>query len=958
MLRTATGAVAALCLLFTFDVLAQGKPGQALAVTQGPTQTTADIMARQAATPPVAVPRIAPRPLPNLSKQPSPAALPAPAPRVVAPGAAPAVAQTFATNFLGARFYDAQAFPPDSMGAVGPSQFIVAINGRIRSFDKNSGITDGVLDVDTDVFFAPVLTPLGGGITSNFSSDPRIRYDRFTKRWFIVMIDVPQTASGFAVNRVMLAVSDTAQISTATVWQMFFFTPGTGLTDYPSLGIDNNALYIGANIFNTPSASSFLGTEGYVVRKTSVLGTGPATVTKFTLFTNTLPCVDGIYTPQGVDNFNSATEGYFAGVSACFFGELVINRVVNPGTAAPTLSGALTVAVPATNFPIATAPHLGNTNGNNGRIDQIDDRLMSAQIRNGVLFSAHTQPVDSSGVSNTTSGVARNGARWYRVGSLTTAPALLESGTVFDNTNSNSETTNVKWYSFPGINVNGQGNVAIGFTVAGPQQHLNAAFTGRLSTDPAGQTDAPTFYTNTLASYNPPGNPGGANGRRWGDFSYTAVDPDDDQTMWTIQEYTDQPDSWGVRAAKLMAPPPATPSAVSVPSVAAGTASATFTITGTSSGGSAFFDPGSAFANRIRVDILPGVTVTAVTVTDATHLSVTVSTVGTPVGTKQIRVTNPDGQVVTDGGTLFTVTGSAAPTITSANSLICTVGVACNFTFTAAAGPVASTFGVTGTLPTGVSFANPSLSGPPAAGTQGTYTLTVTASNGTLPNAVQTFTLYVVAACGGFTDIPGGAIYCNAADWLSNRGVTVGCAAGLYCPNDPVTRAQMALFMQRLGDIISPQSYSDNVQSTGALTIDNRPAFCTTPDFPGNTPANTNYPRVALITWSFEGNASDPLTARVFSQTSFDSGGTFGTNEVNLKRVQAQAQGWVGTTATVKVAIPAGAAPRFRLRIDREAGTVTTGNFIGGRCNIAVMFMSVNGGALPYDAIPVGPGEE
>jgi hypothetical protein len=33
------------------------------------------------------------------------------------------------------------------------------------------------------------------------------------------------------------------------------------------------------------------------------------------------------------------------------------------------------------------------------------------------------------------------------------------------------------------------------------------------------------------------------------------------------------------------------------------------------------------------------------------------------------------------------------------------------------------------------------------------------------------------------------------AAWVQElvaRGITVGCAAGLYCPTDPVTRAQMA----------------------------------------------------------------------------------------------------------------------------------------------------------------------
>ena len=54
----------------------------------------------------------------------------------------------------------------------------------------------------------------------------------------------------------------------------------------------------------------------------------------------------------------------------------------------------------------------------------------------------------------------------------------------------------------------------------------------------------------------------------------------------------------------------------------------------------------------------------------------------------------------------------------------------------------------TGSLPSGVSFAGgkngaATLSGTPAAGTEGTYIITVTAKNGTLPNGRQTFTLTV-----------------------------------------------------------------------------------------------------------------------------------------------------------------------------------------------------------------------
>ena len=38
---------------------------------------------------------------------------------------------------------------------------------------------------------------------------------------------------------------------------------------------------------------------------------------------------------------------------------------------------------------------------------------------------------------------------------------------------------------------------------------------------------------------------------RWGDFSITTVDPSDDTTMWTIQEYTSGANKFGTWWAKL-----------------------------------------------------------------------------------------------------------------------------------------------------------------------------------------------------------------------------------------------------------------------------------------------------------------------------------------------------------------------------------------------------------------------
>ena len=91
-----------------------------------------------------------------------------------------------------------------------------------------------------------------------------------------------------------------------------------------------------------------------------------------------------------------------------------------------------------------------------------------------------------------------------------------------------------------------------------------------------------------------------------------------------------------------------------------------------------------------------------------------------------------------------------APAITSANGTTFTVGTAGSFTVTATGFP-APTLTETGTLPTGVTFVDngngtATLAGTPGAGTAAgsPYTLTITAANGFLPNATQSFTLTVV----------------------------------------------------------------------------------------------------------------------------------------------------------------------------------------------------------------------
>jgi len=96
----------------------------------------------------------------------------------------------------------------------------------------------------------------------------------------------------------------------------------------------------------------------------------------------------------------------------------------------------------------------------------------------------------------------------------------------------------------------------------------------------------------------------------------------------------------------------------------------------------------------------------------------------------------------------FTLTISRPPRILSVNNATFVVGTANTFTVKALSTVPKTTLSFTGALPAGVIFTannngTATLSGNPAAGTQGVYIITLTAQNGTLPNATQLFTLTV-----------------------------------------------------------------------------------------------------------------------------------------------------------------------------------------------------------------------
>jgi hypothetical protein len=58
--------------------------------------------------------------------------------------------------------------------------------------------------------------------------------------------------------------------------------------------------------------------------------------------------------------------------------------------------------------------------------------------------------------------------------------------------------------------------------------------------------------------------------------------------------------------------------------------------------------------------------------------------------------------------------------------------------------------------------------------------------------------------CEPFADVPATHPFCADIQWMFNRGVTNGCAPGLFCPTLPTPREQMAAFLHRLADALFP----------------------------------------------------------------------------------------------------------------------------------------------------------
>ncbi|WP_132056159.1 T9SS type A sorting domain-containing protein [Pseudocnuella soli] len=581
------------------------------------------------------------------------------------------------SNYLAASFEEAPYMtPPDPNGAVSGSQVVVATNASIKVFEKRS-VTEKAMTTPKgtsrkhapeeifmllDDFFAPAL-PAG-----SYAVDPHVRFDRLTRRWFFSAMEVNAQQAN---NYIMLAVSDAERLDESTSFLYYRFRAGAVIPynpaaplapflDFPRMGVDRNAVVIGGVNFFSPNGFTvdsvqFVGflldkrrlTRGQLVIYGLKLG-GISNVT----FTG-----GGMFVPQGVHNDDpAASQSFFAGLSVTT-DALSLASISFNASGVPTGGTVGELPVQPFNFPRDVTAI-----GSPMPIDALDGRLLVANIhKNKItgtssLWTAHAIGVNRAGgfvPDDAYVAEARTASRWYEVGNIYSRPSIGQYGTVHDDKPSGRRAIQ---YFNPSIMANGQGHALLGGTTAAFNKRLNVFVADRFAGDAAGTTNAPMRVTNTKALYALVyGNYIG----RWGDYSQTVVDPDDDQTLWTFQEYTNVDDSYGTRAVQLKAPPPATPMPLGLISSRRDTV---LTIKGLSIDRSGFFDPGAdrngPGYNRLSVKSTGGIPVSNVTFISPTEIKVRLNTRNKAAGTYTLIITNPDGQAVT---TNYHVTPQAIP---------------------------------------------------------------------------------------------------------------------------------------------------------------------------------------------------------------------------------------------------------------------------------------------------------
>jgi hypothetical protein len=405
--------------------------------------------------------------------------------------------------------------PPDVSGAVGLTRTFEGHNNNYRVLNKSDGSV--IATVGTATFWNPVVTnkALLNGLT-----DPRTVYDPVQNRWIVCM----QTTN--LNGLVLIGVSQTSD--PAGSWFLYAIggLSASYLIDFPNLGFNKNWIAVAINRYSSAGAfqRGVVIVANYAQARAGTLGAASVfTQAAGTHFASS-PCV----------TYSATEDTLFVLTHLSSAGATYSVDVITGTPAVPvyTSGGALVRTgggwdQPGGNLLPQSAPNSGASScgATPCAIESQDSQIRSAPVyRGGFIYYTQTVALPAGGFTHTA-------VQWTKITPSVTA-AFADGGRIEDAT-ANS-TNGGKWYAFPHIAVNSVGDFIVGYTQYSSAQHPSAGYSYHDHTDGAGTIRDALIYKAGEDYYHKDFG-GGRN--RWGDFSSACVDPSDDRSLWTLQEY-------------------------------------------------------------------------------------------------------------------------------------------------------------------------------------------------------------------------------------------------------------------------------------------------------------------------------------------------------------------------------------------------------------------------------------
>ncbi len=440
---------------------------------------------------------------------------------------APSKVTSIVSRFEGASDYTTRGLgigliPPDTMGAVGTTQYVELINGSFSVYNKSTGALAAPRVTDSSFWQAAGGTATGG--------DPRVLFDKQTNRWLAI---------GFGANvaNLQVAVSETADA--LGPWHAASFNGYAGLgfgatADFPTLSISGNSIIIGTNNFAPGSAggaNNFRGTTLNVLNKKAIFAAGGpgGTVLQFnTPYNGSTQVTDNGFAIQGVNRQGGSGPATVV-ASSLFVADNITYSIVGAGSLNATKTAAEYLNGTDFNTP-------GNVRqpvvGANGRAMTAGDERTGTsvwEIKGKIYFATTVSPVGSD----------------HDVVRVTVVDKATNS--ILSETDIGGGASDSFDYSYGSLAVNSSGQVVVGYNRSGD---ISTGMDGRISifarsfnTDASGaliSTSGDILIKQSLVDQYHTGSSelqDAAGRQRFGDYSTVTLDPTDSHRFWVIGEF-------------------------------------------------------------------------------------------------------------------------------------------------------------------------------------------------------------------------------------------------------------------------------------------------------------------------------------------------------------------------------------------------------------------------------------